>query len=338
MRISVTNRRSIPGAEEILDGYFPVLDHGFIALKDYMGGDLAIEEAARMSYGAGTRKRSETRGLLRYLMRHGHSTPFEMGELMFHIAMPIFVARQWIRTRTASVNEYSGRYSLMPMAFYTPEEWRLQSQTNKQGSSSRVLWDAEHCAADALAGDTRNTAQFQYEWLCKQDVSRELARIDLPLSTYTQWVWKIDLHNLFRFLRQRCDPHAQEEVRAYANVMAGMVKRVAPLAFEAWADYQYAGSQMSRMEMEVLRDLLETGAEGTEIYTMTEGDASYDQAPVRLRDSDLVDHWGLSKREVAEFIAKLQPQEIPSFDLDLSQMREGRYFEERMNTLVPGAS
>ncbi|NIP81529.1 MAG: FAD-dependent thymidylate synthase, partial [Gemmatimonadetes bacterium] len=216
-----TKRPTIAAAEEILGGYFPVLDHGFVALVDYMGSDEDIERAARVSYGYGTRKVSQTRGLVRYLRRHKHTTPSEMVELKFHVCMPIFVARQWIRHRTANVNEYSGRYSLMPLLFYTPgsDDFALQSADNKQGRLPRGADPELYREAVQRWEATRRRAADDYEWLVGQDVARELARIDLPLSTYTQWYWKIDLHNLLHFLTLRADPHAQYEIRAYAEVM-----------------------------------------------------------------------------------------------------------------------
>src|SRR5687767_12281585 len=184
-----TRRPVSPGAEEILGLYFPVLDHGFVALVDYMGSDECIERAARVSYGHGTRKKSLTRGLLRYLRRHLHTTPSEMVELKFHCAMPMFVARQWIRHRTANVNEYSGRYSLMPMLFYTPaaEQLQTQSRNNKQGRSGAPATSEQYAEAVRRWNEIRSQSRDAYEWLAQEDMARELARIDLPLSTYTQW-------------------------------------------------------------------------------------------------------------------------------------------------------
>ncbi|MGH7481230.1 MAG: FAD-dependent thymidylate synthase, partial [Longimicrobiales bacterium] len=252
-----TNRPTNEAAEEILGGYFPVLDHGFVALVDYMGTDDSIERAARVSYGYGTRRSSRTRGLIRYLRRHRHTTPSEMVELKFHCAMPMFVARQWIRHRTANVNEYSGRYSLMPLLFYTPdpEHFALQSPLNNQGrrgdAAERELFEAALARWQRL----REDAADSYGWLVGHDVARELARIDLPLSTYTQWYWKIDLHNLLHFLTLRVDAHAQWEIRAFAEVIAGIVRRVAPLSYEAWIDYDVAGARVSRGELDALRAL-----------------------------------------------------------------------------------
>jgi thymidylate synthase (FAD) len=186
-----TKRATVPAAEEILGLYYPVLDHGFVSLVDYMGSDEAVEQAARVSYGAGTRKVSQTRGLVRYLRRHRHTTPSEMVEFKFHCAMPMFVARQWIRHRTANVNEYSGRYSLMPMLFYTPSADQLQTQspTNNQGKSGTPVSEQDYLAAIERWNRIRAEAKDTYEWMTGNEVARELARIDLPLSTFTQWFW-----------------------------------------------------------------------------------------------------------------------------------------------------
>jgi thymidylate synthase (FAD) len=324
-----TKRPTIPEAEEILGGYFPVLDHGFVALVDYMGSDEDIERAARVSYGYGTRKVSQTRGLIRYLRRHMHTTPSEMVELKFHVCMPIFVARQWIRHRTANVNEYSGRYSLMPLLFYTPGtgEFALQSPDNKQGRMTSSADGALYGEAVGRWEETRRRASADYEWLVGREVARELARIDLPLSTYTQWYWKIDLHNLIHFLTLRADPHAQYEIRVYAEVMAGMLKRVAPLSYEAWIDYGLAAARMSRGEMAVMQTLLDavTGDQGATISARA--GASLDSAAM----ADL----GLSKREVLELVEKLQPADPRDFELDLSAMRPAKEMGEKMQAAVP---
>ncbi len=195
MSILETKRPTTPAAEEILGGYFPVLDHGFVALVDYMGSDDSVERAARVSYGYGTRQSSRTRGLIRYLRRHRHSTPSEMVEFKFHCAMPMFVARQWIRHRTASVNEYSGRYSLMPLLFYSPDgqHFQHQSPTNNQGRGE-LASTTLHAEALERWEDIRGRAAGAYEWMVGEDVAREIARIDLPLSTYTQWYWLSLIH------------------------------------------------------------------------------------------------------------------------------------------------
>lgn len=322
-----TKRPTHPAAEEILGGYFPVLDHGFVSLVDYMGSDEDVERAARVSYGYGTRKRSATRGLIRYLRRHKHTTPSEMVELKFHCAMPMFVARQWIRHRTASVNEYSGRYSLMPLLFYTPDEehFALQSDANNQGRQSesapgdlykRAVEHWERLRADASQG---------YTWMVGEDVARELARIDLPLSTYTQWYWKIDLHNLFHFLALRADSHAQWEIQAFARVMAGMLKRVAPLSYEAWMDYDFGGSALTRGEVQALATLLQP----------TEGGIAVRSGADHINNEGLGE-MGLSGREISELKEKLVPKERPDFDLDLTAMRTAEEMAGQMQDAVPG--
>ena len=328
-----TRRPTVPAAEEILGGYFSVLDHGFVALVDYMGTDDDVERAARVSYGYGTRKVSRTRGLVRYLRRHLHTTPTEMVELKFHCAMPIFVARQWIRHRTASVNEYSGRYSLMPLLFYRPEEehFLLQSPVNKQGRQQPLPgFEAPssdfYREADERWTAVRSRAAADYTWLVEHDVARELARIDLPLSTYTQWYWKIDLHNLLHFLTLRVDPHAQWEIQEFGRVMAGMVKRVAPLSYEAWIDYQVMGSRLSRGEIDALARLVSVADDGLAARPGT-----------TLSDADLAE-CGLSPREVRELKAKLQPGPVPDFDLDLDKMRDGAEVAEEMQAAVPGGA
>ena len=324
-----TKRPTVPEAEEIVGGYFPVLDHGFVALVDYMGSDPDIERAARVSYGYGTRKVSATRGLVRYLRRHMHTTPSEMVELKFHVCMPIFVARQWIRHRTANVNEYSGRYSLMPLLFYTPDadDFALQSADNKQGRMPEGADPALYREAIERWEATRERAAADYEWMIGQDVARELARIDLPLSVYTQWYWKIDLHNLIHFLTLRADLHAQYEIRAYAEVMAGMLKRVAPLSYEAWIDYGFSSAPMSRAELAVLRELIDATAEGKG-GTLAARDGA-------ALDTEALKEHGLSGREVRELIDKLQPAETPDFELDLSEMKTAEEMGEKMQQAVP---
>lgn len=320
----MSKRPESPGAEEILGLYFPVLDHGFVSLVDYMGTDEDIERAARVSYGYGTRKKNLTRGLIRYLRRHKHTTPSEMVELKFHCCMPIFIARQWIRHRTANVNEYSGRYSLVPTLFYSPEASQLQTQSraNNQGRSGQPVDAGLYAEASRRWGGIRREATATYEWLTEHDVARELARIDLPLSTYTQWYWKIDLHNLLHFLTLRVDEHAQWEIQQYGRVMAGMLKRVAPLSYEAWIDYDVCGSAMSRMELEVLRKLVHPEGDG---IAAREGAVSKEQ----LAEA------GLSAREVTEWLAKLAPKAAPDFELDLSTAVSGESFAERFAQAVP---
>ena len=319
-----SQRPTAPLAEEILGRYFPVLDHGFVSLVDYMGTDACIERAARVSYGFGTRKSSQTRGLLRYLRRHAHTTPSEMVELKFHCCMPMFVARQWIRHRTASVNEYSGRYSLMPMLFYTPsaDQLQKQSQRNNQGRSGQVVESEQYDAALAHFQRVREASQTAYEWLTGEDIARELARIDLPLSTYTQWYWKIDLHNLLHFLTLRVDPHAQWEIQAYGQVMAGMLKRVAPLSYEAWIDFDVCGARLSRMELDALRTLVSLDANGL-------------VARAGQLDAAALAATGLTPREIEELREKLQPQPVLDFELDLTTAVESEVFATRFAAAVP---
>jgi thymidylate synthase (FAD) len=289
-----------------------------------MGTDECIERAARVSYGYGTRKRSQTRGLLRYLRRHKHTTPSEMVELKFHCCMPMFIARQWIRHRTANVNEYSGRYSLMPMLFYTPDAEQLQTQSlqNNQGRSGQPVAPALHAEAVRRWNAVRHESTEAYEWMTGREIARELARIDLPLSTYTQWYWKIDLHNLLHFLTLRVDAHAQWEIQQYGRVMAGMLKRVAPMSYEAWIDYDVCGAHLGRAELQALRALVSAGDDGL---------AAAGGAVTR---AELVAH-GLANREIDELIAKLRPSAAPDFELDLASAKSGEEFARRFEAAVP---
>ena len=323
-----TKRPTSPDAEEILGLYFPVLDHGFVSLVDYMGTDECIERAARVSYGYGTRKQSLTRGLLRYLRRHKHTTPSEMVELKFHCCMPIFIARQWIRHRTANVNEYSGRYSLVPMLFYTPDAAQLQTQSkqNNQGRSGTQVAGDVHAEAVRRWGESRRAATDTYEWMTGGEIARELARIDLPLSTYTQWYWKIDLHNLLHFLTLRVDAHAQWEIQEFGRVMAGMLKRVAPLSYEAWIDYDVCGGHLSRMELDAVRSLIAVAPDGG--VRATGGELSKEALLER----------GLSKREIEELVVKLTPpRAVPDFALDVADAKPAEHFAARFADAVPKA-
>jgi thymidylate synthase (FAD) len=321
----VTKRPTSPGAEELLGLYFPVLDHGFVSLVDYMGTDECIERAARVSYGYGTRKASQTRGLIRYLRRHLHTTPSEMVELKFHCCMPMFIARQWIRHRAANVNEYSGRYSLMPMLFYTPsaEQLQTQSRQNNQGRSGNPVSDASYAEALKRWNAIREGSRSAYEWMTGEDIARELARIDLPLSTYTQWYWKIDLHNLLHFLKLRVDTHAQWEIQEYGRVMAGMLKRVAPLSYEAFIDYDVCGARLSRMELDALRKLVAVEGDGVQAR------------PGAALDASGLDALGLAKREARELLGKLASGEVPDFELDLARARPPEEFAARFAAAVP---
>ncbi len=256
-----TLRATAAGLEARLYRARPVLDHGFVRVIDYMGDDSAIVQAARVSYGRGTRAVSTDEGLIRYLMRHWHSTPFEMCEIKLHVKLPVFVARQWIRHRTANVNEYSARYSVLDREFYTPapEHLSAQSATNRQGRGEVLEGEEAQRVLDTLRADA-DTAFDHYEAMLSEDgqqgLARELARMTLPMSTYTQWYWKTDLHNLFHFLALRADPHAQYEIRAYADAIADMVKDWVPLAHAAFEDYRTGGVHLSKGALEVVRRML----------------------------------------------------------------------------------
>ncbi|MEO8288335.1 MAG: FAD-dependent thymidylate synthase [Chloroflexota bacterium] len=245
-------------AEDLLDNELPVPSHGFVRLVDYMGSDQSIVQAARVSYGAGTKSVREDRGLIRYLLRHDHTTPFEMVVLKFHIKAPIFVVRQWMRHRTASINEESGRYSIMKEEFHQPawEDVGYQSKDNKQGrATDEVPTEVVQRFLDYLK-DNRESAYAQYEQFLQDNVARELARIVLPLSLYSEFYWQMNLHNLLHFLRLRMDAHAQKEIRDFANQVAVCTQAVAPLAWEAFEEYKLHGKSFSRTELEVLKRLL----------------------------------------------------------------------------------
>jgi thymidylate synthase (FAD) len=231
------------------------LDKGFVRLVDVMGDDTAIVQAARVSYGKGTKSMTEDRSLIRYLMRNKHTSPFEMVEFKFHVKLPIFIARQWIRHRTANVNEYSGRYSEMRDEFYIPElsQIKPQSLVNKQGRAEVCL---DPKKASIIAGKMESTQKLlftEYSEFLENDVSREIARINLPLSTYTEWYWKIDLHNLFHFLRLRMDSHAQYEFRVYGKAIADIISEIVPLAYEAFSDYTLNSVTLSKAEISALK-------------------------------------------------------------------------------------
>jgi len=240
-------------AEEILDKEFSVLNHGFVRLVDYMGGDERIAQAARVSYGKGTKSIRRDRGLIRYLLRHRHTSPFEQVVLTFHAKMPIFVARQWVRHRTARLNEISGRYSVMKDETFLPqpEDIGFQDNVNRQGRTGEFpAEEAEKVIEEMKEACTQ--AYQTYTDLIDKGMAREIARTVLPLSLYTEWYWQIDLHNLFHFLSLRLDPHAQKEIRVYAEVMARIAKAVAPIAFEAFEDYVLNAVSFSREEMRLI--------------------------------------------------------------------------------------
>lgn len=270
---------------ELFGKEFKCLDKGFVRLVDLMGDDTSIVQAARVSYGKGTKTVSEDRNLIRYLMRHRHTSPFEMVEYKFHVKLPIFVARQWIRHRTANVNEYSGRYSILPDEFYipSPDDVRKQSRKNKQGRSDEPI-DIE--TANEFIEDLQKTQNLLYErynWYLSHEIARELARINLPLSTYTEWYWKIDLHNLFHFLELRLHPTAQFEIREYAKVIAQIVKATCPIAYEAFEDYRLNAITFSSLEQKILKNMIQ----------------------YKLPTYEEMLEMGLTKREVEEFFEKI---------------------------------
>ena len=250
----------VPEAEALLDEHIPVLDKGFVRLVDYMGGDARIVAAARVSYGAGTKSVREDRTLIHYLLRHRHTSPFEQVVLVFHCKLPVFVARQWVRHRTARLNELSGRYSVMRDEFYVPEAARVRGQdtVNRQGSAAPLPPAFSRAVIEQLLAEQAGLYQ-SYEGLLTAGVARELARINLPLSLYTEWYWQIDLHNLFHFLKLRLDPHAQYEIREYARVLARLARAVAPIACEAFEEYQLEAVEFSESELRLLRKMVAQG-------------------------------------------------------------------------------
>jgi len=246
-------RAVVPALEEILGVAFPVLDDGFVRVVDYMGNDSSIVQAARVSYGKGTRKTSEDRGLIRYLLRHRHTTPFEMCEIKLHVRVPMDCWRQWIRHRTANVNEYSTRYSIaIDKAQGTrPDQWRRQAASNKQGSDGFADQEAGQRLTEREQ-ELQSLAREIYNERLEQGIAREQARKDLPLATYTEAYWKVDLHNLLHFLALRMDPHAQQEIRAYATLIGEqVVAKWLPLAWEAFQDYRMGGFFLTRIDREV---------------------------------------------------------------------------------------
>jgi thymidylate synthase (FAD) len=261
-----TRRATVPELEELLYRSIPVLDHGFVRVIDYMGDDAAVVQAARVSYGRGTRQVSEDRGLINYLMRHRHSTPFEMCELKLHVKLPIFVARQWIRHRTANVNEYSARYSILDREFYVPapEQLAAQSSSNRQGRGNTLTEDQATAVLTLLRRDADQCYE-DYLLLLNEDeqgqpvdpdrpgLARELARMNLTLNTYTQWYWKCDLQNLLHFLSLRIDAHAQYEIRVYGEAIRDVVKAWVPLSYAAFEEYRMNGAQLSATMLQVVR-------------------------------------------------------------------------------------
>ncbi|MDC3005161.1 FAD-dependent thymidylate synthase [Candidatus Pelagibacter sp.] len=264
-----TKRVTAPELEEILYEALPILDHGFIRVIDYMGNDNSIVQAARVSYGKGTKKVNTDSGLIKYLMRHWHSTPFEMCEIKYHVKLPIFIARQWIRHRTANVNEYSARYSILDKEFYLPSKENLaaQSTNNRQGRGNVISGGQAEEVLSLLKDDAERTYKNYEEMLNerydgsvinenKTGLARELARMNLTLNTYTQWYWKTDLLNLMNFLRLRADHHAQYEIRAYADVMLNTLKRWVPITYDAFMDYRVGGTEISSKGKDIIKKLI----------------------------------------------------------------------------------
>lgn len=272
---TLTRRACVESIEDILYTPLPVLDHGFVRVVDYMGDDSSVVQAARVSYGRGTKKVSQDQGLINYLMRHRHSTPFEMCEIKLHVKLPIFVARQWIRHRTANVNEYSARYSVLDREFYipAPEHLAAQSQNNRQGRDGIITGERAQEVLQLLRDDAMR-AYDHYQVLLNEDdaghprvegaepLARELARMNLPVNFYTQWYWKIDLNNLMHFLSLRADPHAQYEIRAYADVMLDILERWVPLTYQAFLDYRQNGATLSGKGLAVVKKMIQ-GSEVT---------------------------------------------------------------------------
>jgi thymidylate synthase (FAD) len=290
---ATTRRATVPALEEILFTPLTVLDHGFVRVIDYMGDDAAVVQAARVSYGKGTKRVNEDRGLIQYLMRHRHTTPFEMCEIKYHVKLPIFVARQWIRHRTANVNEYSARYSILDNEFYLPDPAHLavQSSTNRQGRGDALPPAEAQRVLDLLREDAARSYS-DYAFMLNEDESgkvvdetrsglaRELARMNLSLNFYTQWYWKTDLHNLLNFLSLRADAHAQYEIRVYADAMIDTLERWVPMTAEAFRQYRLGGAQLSAKALAVVKKMIA-------------------REPVSQPDS------GLSKREWGELMQVL---------------------------------
>jgi thymidylate synthase (FAD) len=280
-----TRRPTVPAMEEILYEPIPLLDHGFIRVIDYMGDDSAVVQAARVSYGKGTKQINEDKGLINYLLRHFHTTPFEMCEIKFHLKMPIFVARQWLRHRTASVNEYSARYSILDREFYVPEpdQLAIQSKTNRQGRAETLNPFQAHEVLQILKEDATK-AYDHYQQFLNQDmdgqvidpekpgIARELARINLPVNYYTQMYWKINLHNWMHFLRLRADEHAQYEIRVYAQAMLDVFQRWVPFTYQAFCDYRLNSMNLSAKALQAIKLMLKGETVTAETVGMSPGE------------------------------------------------------------------
>lgn len=297
-------------ADNVLDRYFQVLDHGFIAVKDYFGSDEAIEAAARVSYQSGTRKTSDTRNLIRYLVRNNHSSPIEQASITFHMRLPLYVIQQLLRHRTAKLNQESFRYSEVPeLNHIVGTNWRIQSTSNKQGSDGNIYGDSVQ--------DLKNEEILLLEH-CKNvynaridaGVAREQARKDIPVSTYSSMYWTMDVRNLLHFMDLRCDSHAQEEIRAYANIIAGFVKEIFPITFEAWYDYSYGSVTFSRLERKLIYKLKDYGVDSLSEYKSIDWGI-----PLHAE-------LGMSDREFNEFWLKQNLPEENDFTLDFTKCKE----------------
>lgn len=297
-----TRRVCVQALEAMLYEPIPVLNHGFVRCIDYMGDDAAIVQAARVSYGKGTKTLSDDAKLISYLIGHGHTTPFEMCEIKFHVKLPIFVARQWIRHRTANVNEQSARYSILDREFYIPDYWELELQDtdNKQGRGEALAHVDQGLIWDWLTEDAA-TAYDHYEQMTEKGLARELARMNLPINIYTQWYWKIDLHNLFHFLNLRTDSHAQKEIRLYALAMLQLVKRWVPMAVDAWEDQVVGGVHLNQRELEFVRRL----ATGSGEQFGAAQRILKDQLLVGEHKGGVMDDIKMTEREWAELREKL---------------------------------
>lgn len=323
-------RQGVVEGDEILGLYFPVLENGFIALVDYMGNDQSIVDAARTSYAKGTKTVSDNRGLIRRLMRDRHTSPFEFVELKFHVRAPLYVIQQWLRHRTSNFCQESHRFSEIKDDFQKtkPGAWRLQSKDNKQGSAGFLgvdtLEQGEWGGKDLCTGENALHAHLkqEYQTRIRRGVAREQARKDIPHSTFSSIYIKSDLHNLLHFLRLRTAPDAQLEIREYANLIAGMVKRVCPITFEAWIDYAYTSTNFTRLDMEFMYFLISEYSESSigdwqrayEFDSLFEKRLSCEQSIDKVHEKI-----GMSNREYKEFWGKLKSKDIPAFDLDLSK-------------------
>jgi thymidylate synthase (FAD) len=302
--------------QNFIEKYFSVLDNGYVSLIDVMGDDAAICQAARVSYGKGTKSISDDRGLIRYLLRHKHTTPLEMVVFKFHIAMPIHVHIQFIRHRMSTTNEYSARYSVVPEVIYDEYHLNAQSKNNKQGrTDDNVFGDGYDVELKDKIHKNELEAFALYNEMTKAGVAREVARMHLPLNTYTYFYWKIDLHNLLHFLSLRCDGHAQYEIRQYANTLAGLVNVCCPAAFEAWEDYAFGASTLTRLDKILLDFVIRVKSD--------DPIAGYNNDEQVLKKAEEI---GMSKREVAEFFEKLVPKDKVNFDLDLSTAKDASFY------------